>query len=127
MDAMDLTIVRAAQRERSDVLELLAEHLPGTDVASRHAWLYERNPHGRALTAIAYEAQTGVPVGLTSVFPRKVLVGGEVRLGSMGGDGYVRPAFRRRGIAAELHKACVALMKQADVEFMFGPPEPYNL
>jgi GNAT superfamily N-acetyltransferase len=124
-------IARAEERDRSTVLALLAEHTPGADVARRHAWLYEGNPHGAAVTFLAFD-EGGTPMGLTSLFPRRVVVKGEVRLGAIGGDGYVRPAFRRRGVATALHRACLALMQEslrkgAGVEFMYGAPEPNNL
>jgi GNAT superfamily N-acetyltransferase len=113
------------------VLTLLAEHTPGTDVVRRHAWLYESNPHGPAVTFLAFD-DDGTPMGLTSLFPRRVLVKGEVRIGAIGGDGYVRPAYRRRGVATALHRACLALMEEnlragEGVEFMYGAPEPHNL
>ncbi len=127
MERIDLRIVRAGPRERANVLELLAEHMPEADAARRHEWLYERNPHGPALTMIAYDVASGDPAGITSVFPRRVLCAGKVVLGSIGGDGFVRPAFRRRGIASALHRACLAEMRGDGIEFMFGPPEPYNL
>ena len=76
---------------------------------------------------VAYDAEDGTPAGLTSVFPRKVSVDGRLRLGAMGGDGYVRPAFRRRGLATALHAASRAAMRAEGVEFMFGPPLPHNL
>src|SRR4051812_17876686 len=104
-------IVRAEERDRPTVLALLAEHTPGADVARRHEWLYESNPHGAAVTFLAFD-EGGTPMGLTSLFPRRVVVKGEVRLGSIGGDGYVRPAFRRRGVATALHRACLALMQE---------------
>ena len=124
-------IARADARDRSTVLTLLAEHTPGADVVRRYTWLYEGNPHGQAVTFVAYD-EDGTPMGLTSLFPRRVLVKGEVRLGSIGGDGYVRPAYRRRGVATALHRACLALMEESlrlgeGVEFMYGAPEPHNL
>src|SRR5258708_5680042 len=76
-------IAGAAPSDRPTVLTLLAEHTPGTDVARRHAWLYESNPHGPAVTFLAYD-EDGTPMGLTSLFPRRVLVKGEVRIGSIG-------------------------------------------
>lgn len=131
MPAIPPRIARAEERDRSTVLALLAEHTPGADVAHRHAWLYEGNPHGAAVTFLAFD-EGGTPMGLTSLFPRRVVVKGEVRLGAIGGDGYVRPAFRRRGVATALHRACLALMQEnlrsgAGVEFMYGAPEPTNL
>jgi GNAT superfamily N-acetyltransferase len=129
----ELRIIRAGEQDRPTVLSLLSEHLPGTDVARRHAWLYEQNPHGRAVTFLALDP-AGVPVGLTSLFPRRVVVDGALRTGAIGGDGYVRPAFRRRGVATALHQACRETMRGAHdrgdpeaVEFMFGAPMPENL
>src|SRR4051812_42934916 len=123
-------VARAGEHDRATVLTLLAEHLPGADVARRHQWLYESNPHGAAITFIARD-EAGTPMGLTSLFPRKVAVDGVVRVGSIGGDGYVRPAFRRRGVATALHRACLELMRvggrDGGVEFMYGAPEPENL
>jgi len=122
----EFRIVRATGREAPHVLELLAEHMPGTDVRRRHEWLYERNPHGRSVTVVGYDPR-GVPAGITSVFPRRVLVGGNIRLGAIGGDGFVRPAYRRRGLASALHRVCREAMAKEGVEFMYGPPEPHNL
>lgn len=131
MPANPPRIARAEASDRSTVLAMLAEHTPGADVAHRHSWLYESNPHGAAVTFLAFD-EGGTPMGLTSLFPRRVVVKGEVRLGAIGGDGYVRPAFRRRGVATALHRACLELMREslrkgAGVEFMYGAPEPNNL
>ncbi|MRG94113.1 GNAT family N-acetyltransferase [Polyangium spumosum] len=120
-------IERADARHRDYVLHLLSEHLPGSDVARRHAWLYEQNPHGKAVTVIARDERSGEPLGITSVFPRRMLIAGRTRLGSVGGDGYVRPSARRRGIATAMHRASLEEMRKAGVEVMFGPPEPHNL
>ncbi len=126
MTSHQLLVTRAGENDRATVLTMLAEHLPGADVAQRHLWLYESNPHGAAITFIARDA-SGTPMGLTSLFPRKVMVDGTIRMGSIGGDGYVRPAFRRRGVATALHRACLELMRDGEVEFMYGAPEPDNL
>jgi len=127
MEKSDFRVSRADGRHRADVLSLLAEHVPGSDVAARYAWLYEQNPHGRAVTAIAHDERSGEPLGITSVFPRRVLCKGQTRLGSIGGDGFVRPSARRRGIATALHRACLAAMREEGIDAMFGPPERYNL
>src|SRR5690348_7453175 len=123
----DVLVRRATSADRAIVLALLAEYLPGTDVERRLEWLYERNPHGRALTYVAFEEASGAPMGLTSLFPRKVAIAEKQRLGSIGGDGFVRPIFRRRGVATKLHTACLGAMTGAGIEFMYGAPEPNNL
>ncbi|HVY48729.1 MAG TPA: GNAT family N-acetyltransferase [Minicystis sp.] len=127
MSGLEPKIRRASEADRATVLALLTEHLPGMDVARRYDWLYARNPHGRAVTVVAYEPGTGEPMGVTSLFPRRVLVRGGVRVGSIGGDGFVRPKFRRRGVATALHRACLDVMESGEVEFMYGAPVPNNL
>lgn len=127
MHALPLRIDHARPSNHHDVLGLLTEHMPETNVAARFAWMYERNPHGRALTVIAYDQQTNEPLGVTSVFPRRLMTRGRTFLGAMGGDAYVRPSARRRGVATAMHKALLERMKDEGVDVMFGPPMPNNL
>jgi hypothetical protein len=65
-------------------------------------------------------------IGCTSIFPRKVWFKDNVTLGSVGGDAFVDPRFRRRGIANELHRVCHEEMKEAGIKFMYGFPTPAN-
>jgi RimJ/RimL family protein N-acetyltransferase len=129
MSAPDFHVVRVATHDRPTVLRMLAEYLPGADVVRRYEWLYERNPHGRVVTFLAL-GNGGTPVGFTSLFPRRAIVDGVLRVGSVGGDGYVRPAFRRRGIVTALHRACLESMRSVEpggIEFMYGAPVKDNL
>jgi len=119
---------RAGPGDVDAILTLLREHYgDGHDVAARYEWLYRRNPHGEAVTFLAFDRQTRTPAGVTSLFPRNVWVRGTQLRGSIGGDGFVRPRFRRRGIATALHRACLGSMDHGAVELMYGPPEPHNL
>ncbi len=127
MHPLPIRIDPAHPSNHHHVLGLLAEHMPGTNVAARFAWMYEKNPHGRALTVIAYDSRTNEPLGVTSVFPRRLMTGGRTLLGAMGGDAYVRPSARRRGVATAMHKALLERMKDEGVDVMFGPPVPNNL
>jgi GNAT superfamily N-acetyltransferase len=118
----------ATGADREAVQDLVAE-MWRRDVRGRHEWLYRQNPHGEALTWVAEEAagDRGV-VAVTSVFPRRFRVGGRERKGSLGGDCYVLPRARRRGLATRLHKATFASMRAlGGVGFMVGPPRPNNL
>lgn len=122
----DAFLVRRAEKtDRPALFDLFEERQPGT-FRARHAWLYESNPHGAALTWLAFDRATGRLAGATSVFPRKTRVHGRTVLGSVGGDCYVRPAFRRMGLATLLHSASAQGMGARDVEFMAGPPNSAN-
>jgi GNAT superfamily N-acetyltransferase len=117
----------AGAGDRAAIVAIVAELLPGMDVARRHRWLYEENPHGRALTWIARDGATGKVAGVTSFFLRRIVAGGREVTAALGGDCYVRPAFRRRGIASALHGASRRDMSRFGIEVMFGTPTPGNV
>lgn len=117
----------AGPGERSAIDAAVAELLPGVDVARRHRWLYDENPHGRALTWVARDGATGKVVGVTSFFPRRIVAQGREARAALGGDCYVHPAFRRRGIASALHGASRRDMARFGIEVMFGTPTAGNV
>ena len=94
----------ATAADRPEIVALIGEMIPGGDVASRWRWLYETNPGGPALTWLAI-APTGEVAGCTSFFPFRLWLDGAQVRAALGGDGYVRPAFRRRGLGGLLHDA----------------------
>jgi hypothetical protein len=124
---VDRIRVRAATAaDRREVEALIAEMIPGCDVAARWRWMYEANPGGRALTWLAI-APTGEVAGCTSFFPFRLwLDGAEVR-GALGGDGYVRPAFRRRGLGGMMHDASRVGMTAHGIGSMYGAPGAMNV
>src|SRR6476660_5119022 len=110
--------VRAAtEAERPDVAQLIREMIPGVAADARLHWLYETNPAGRALTWIARE--NGELAGCTSYFPWRLVLDGEDRMCALGGDGYVRPKFRRRGLGALLHDAARDGMDEFGIGCMY--------
>ncbi len=117
----------AGSGDRAAIVAAVAELLPGMDVARRHRWLYDENPHGQALTWIARDGATGQLAGITSFFPRRIVAQGREVIAALGGDCYVRPAFRRRGIASALHGASRRDMARFGIEVMFGTPTPGNV
>jgi GNAT superfamily N-acetyltransferase len=119
-------IREATQADRPEIESLIAEMIPGCDVAARWRWLYQTNPGGPAITWLA-ESDKGEIAGCTSFFPFRLwLEGTEVR-GALGGDGYVRPAFRRQGIGAMLHEASRLAMPSHGISCMYGAPGSMNL
>ncbi len=123
-------IRRAEAGDRPRILELLQELFAGVDaqvdLRRRFEWLYERNPHGPAITWLAIDKDTNEVAGCTSFFPRTMVLGESTVRAALGGDGFVRPAFRRQGIGAALHKASRQDMQSLGIEVMFGTPLPAN-
>jgi hypothetical protein len=124
--AETIRVRRAGLDDRDAILAATRELLPGVDVTTRHTWLHHDNPHGAAITWIATDAATGDVAGITSFFPRRIVVNGRETLGALGGDGFVRPTFRRRGIASAMHGASRRDMAELGIEVMFGSPLPAN-
>jgi hypothetical protein len=121
----DFLLRRAVEADRECVIAIVSK-MWGEDISERYDWLYLSNPHGHALTWLAIEQATGEAVGCTSVFPRKVVVDGVARMGSIGGDCYIDPRARRRGLATALHRLSLEEMHEEGVDFMYGPPNPNN-
>jgi GNAT superfamily N-acetyltransferase len=120
------TVREATPADRPQVEELIAEMIPGCDVAARWRWLYESNPGGPAITWLAF-SETNEVAGCTSFFPFRLWLDGEQVRGALGGDGYVRPAFRRRGLGALLHNASRDAMPSHNISCMYGAPGSMNV
>ncbi len=117
----------AGPGDRGEILELVGELFgrdgaSGIDVARRHTWLYEDNPHGPAVTWLAIDDDTGATAGCSSFFPRRMTLHGHSVRGALGGDCWVRPRFRRRGLGTALHRAARRDMRALGIEVMFGTP-----
>jgi GNAT superfamily N-acetyltransferase len=89
--------------------------------------MYEDNPAGMALTWVAVDDETSTIAGITSYFPFMVWAEGQTLRGAIGGDGFVRPRFRRRGIASALHALAREDMDRGGIELMFGAPTLANI
>src|SRR6185437_6259627 len=105
--------VRLAQPDdRGSLLALQAELFQSggagkgrAELEQRFDWLYQDNPHGKAVTWVAVDDASGQVVGTTSFFPRLLALDGGTVRGALGGDGYVLPRFRRLGIGTAMHRA----------------------
>jgi len=118
--------VRAATpADRPEIIAMIREMIPGIDAEARWRWLYEANPGGRALTWIARAG--GAVAGCTSFFPFRLWIDGEVVRAALGGDGYVRPAYRRHGLGGRLHEASRTAMASLGIRCMYGAPGAMNL
>lgn len=122
---MGFEVHAVTDADRLHVAELIREMIPGVAADARLRWLYDENPAGRALTWIAREH--GEVAGCTSYFPWRLVLDGEPVLGALGGDGYVRPKFRRRGLGAQLHDAARKGMRAGGIACMYGAPGAMNV
>ena len=116
----------ATAADRPEIEKLIAEMIPGVDVAARWKWLYATNPGGPALTWLAI-APTGEVAGCTSFFPFRLWLDGQEVRAALGGDGYVRPAWRRRGLGGLMHDASRRDMDKHRIGCMYGAPGAMNL
>jgi len=125
--APDVFEVRqASDADRPEIAALITEMIPGCDIGARLRWLYDSNPAGRALTWIVV-APGGEVAGCTSLFPFRLWLDGTPVRGALGGDGYVRPAFRRRGLGGLLHDASRRDMPGLGIACMYGAPGAMNV
>jgi GNAT superfamily N-acetyltransferase len=122
---MAFEVREATPEDKGEILALIREMIPNVDADARWHWLYETNPGGRALTWIALE--NGQIAGCTSFFPFRLWLDGEPVRAALGGDGYVRPAFRRRGLGGVLHDASREAMPRHRIGCMYGAPGAMNL
>ncbi len=118
--------IRRATPDDSAAVVALVSEMFQENITGRYDWLYRRNPHGEARSWLVHDA-AGQAVAVTSLFPRRVSVGDRVELGSIGGDCYVLPVARRKGLATLLHTASLREMRDTGIQFMYGPPRPNNL
>lgn len=123
---MSFDVRAATASDAPELRSLIEEMIPGVDVAGRWRWLYETNPGGAPLTWVAV-APTGELAGCTSFFPFRLWLDGAPVRAALGGDGYVRPAFRRKGIGGLLHHASRRDMPQHDIGCMYGAPGAMNV
>jgi GNAT superfamily N-acetyltransferase len=123
---MEWYIRELKPRDRDSFLDFLGRRITSVSVSNHYQWLYRENPHGQALTWLAINCSTEKIIGCTSLFPRKVWVRGSVTLGCVGGDTFIDPMFRRKGIATELLRASREGMAKNGLKFHYGFPNADN-
>ena len=114
------------ERDEGAFIDFYSQHIGRERLEQRFRWLYRGNPHGAALTWVAF-AHDGAMVGCTSIFPRRMWMRDRETLGSHGGDALVASDYRRRGIAKALHDLSLSEMRAAGIRLIYGFPVPKNL
>ena len=88
----------------------------------RFDWLYFGNPAGSAVTYLAEDIASGRPVGATTIFPRKVLLGDRKATIGIAVDFAVEAQYRTFGPVLQLHRAIISDIGKAGYEFVFACP-----
>ena len=91
---MDWYIRSLEPKDRVSFLSFLANWINHIAVAIRYQWLYEENPHGKALTWLAIHRKNEEIIGCTSIFLKNFRSKDHVILGAIGGNACVNPKFR---------------------------------
>ena len=88
---MEWFIKRMEPQELDPYLNFLGHRITYMPVLSHFQWLYQENPHGKAVTWLAIHRKNKKIIGCTSIFPRRIWVKDHITLGSVGGDTLVHP------------------------------------
>jgi hypothetical protein len=114
------------EADKEELLGLLQRNLrvqvhPQHD-ARRFEWLYRGNPAGMAWSWFAYEKATNKNVGVASVFPRAMWVGGKVMRCGLVGDFAVDASHRSMGPALMLQRATFEPVQRGELAFCYDCP-----
>ena len=120
-----MQVREATPADRPELVALLSAMMPACDPERRIAWMYDTNPAGRALTWLAEEG--GEIAGCTSFFPFRLQVDHDTIVAALGGDNWVQPEFRRRGVGAALHATSRAALATHGLACMYGAPGAMNV
>jgi hypothetical protein len=110
------------ESESAELLAMLQTNLPLRPHARRFDWLYRANPDGPAWSWFACESASGSVVGVTSVFPRSMWVGGRIEMCGQVGDFAISATHRSLGPALLLQRATFEPVDQRILSFCYDCP-----
>ncbi len=109
------------EENKGDIINFLKRNFPSWP-EQKFDWFYENNPYGTAACWVFKDAKTDMVVGSTAIFPRKVLVNGELLMGGITGDFGVDRKYRIVGPALQLQKAGISECNENHFDFLYGYP-----
>jgi hypothetical protein len=120
---MAIAIRRANLRaDRGVLIEALSQSLLPQSDGRRFDWLYRECPHGEARVWIAGDSSGNGLLGAAAVFPRRMYVGGKIRVGCVLGDFFIVPHFRSLGPAVLLQRACLEAVGSNGLDVCYDFP-----
>lgn len=88
---------------------------------SKYSWMYEGNPHGRAVGRLVLDKNDEV-VGAAALFPRRLRIEGNCRPAAIVGDFLIGREHRSLGPALMLQKALIESRKNHSFDLIYGFP-----
>jgi hypothetical protein len=110
------------ESDSQEFLTILQANLPSLPHARRFKWLYSDNPDGPAWSWFALEGSRAQIIGVTSVFPRSMWVGGELQRCGQVGDFAVSASHRTLGPALLLQRATFDPVNSGALAFCYDCP-----
>ncbi len=110
------------ESDNQEFLTILQANLPSLPHARRFKWLYFDNPDGSAFSWFALQGSPEQVIGVTSVFPRSMWVGGEVQMCGQVGDFAVSASHRTLGPAVLLQRATFNPVNNGELAFCYDCP-----
>jgi hypothetical protein len=118
--AYDLVSVDLA-RDRDAIISFWDRHHQQS-LKAKFDWMYLRNPAGPAMVWMVRHRGSGELVGMTSLFPRRFVLGSRVVLGAVAGDLFVSAVHRSAGPALMLQRALLEAADRGAVNFVLAFP-----
>jgi predicted N-acetyltransferase YhbS len=117
---MNYSVTRTdLDKDRNDIILLWKRNFPDLP-QKRYDWIYQKNPHGKALSWVAREIGSGSTVGTASLFPRKINLNGETVKVGIAGDFAVNQEHRGFNLAIMLQRAVTASAAENEVKLIYG-------
>lgn len=119
---MSYTVVRADLAADRDTILNFWHNNHRKPLDAKFEWIYKGNPHGRALVWLIKHGPSADCVGMVSVFPRKLSVGGRTILAGIVGDFLIHEAHRTAGPAVMLMRGVRAAVSDSGIDLLYGFP-----
>lgn len=107
------------ERDRNDIVLLWKRNFPDLS-EERYDWIYQNNPHGKALSWGVRETASGSVIGAASLFPRKMNLNGQSITVGIAGDFAVNQEHRGSNVAIKLQRAVTAKVTDNDLALIYG-------
>jgi hypothetical protein len=117
---MNYSVTRTdLDKDRNDIILLWKRNFPDLP-QKRYDWIYQKNPHGKALSWMAREIGSESPVGCASLFPRKMNLNGKTVKVGIAGDFAVNQEHRGFNLALMLQRAVAAGVAENGLGLTYG-------